>query len=349
MNRPLNKNLDEIIDQNYAQISNLSLLLTKYVACWDRNWQYGQPEKKGHEKEGKEPQSFSKAGYMRQVIKTHYDKNTYQEYFARWKLLLNSLNAEQMIGKTLWRLVVGLGSGSVLETSITLHHILGVPFIPGSALKGVLSAYYLQKNSETEEFAMNEDEKYIKFFGNHKQKGKIIFFDAYPTSFPELEMDIMTPHYPDYYGKDKSSPPADWSSPNPIPFIALSPDTEFLFAFKTQEIDLLPEIKSLLTESLQNSGIGAKTSVGYGYFKDLTDFLAESPITTQKIKEKEPQPLPGYLKSEDKLRDEYLRPDGTMKSEEEYEKYLQQQGKKYNKERRRVFAKAKKWYEKNKK
>jgi len=44
---------------------------------------------------------------------------------------------------TNWRLVVGLGSGSVYETSLTLHHIYGIPYIPGSALKGITRSYYL--------------------------------------------------------------------------------------------------------------------------------------------------------------------------------------------------------------
>jgi Uncharacterized protein predicted to be involved in DNA repair (RAMP superfamily) len=39
--------------------------------------------------------------------------------------------------KTASRLVVGLGAGNVLETSLTLHHIFGIPYIPASALKGV--------------------------------------------------------------------------------------------------------------------------------------------------------------------------------------------------------------------
>ena len=39
------------------------------------------------------------------------------------------------------RLIVGLGSGSVLEVSIKLHFIYGFPYIPSSAIKGVLRAY----------------------------------------------------------------------------------------------------------------------------------------------------------------------------------------------------------------
>lgn len=42
-----------------------------------------------------------------------------------------------------WRMIVGLGNESVHETSITLHHIYGVPYIPGSAIKGVVRSWMI--------------------------------------------------------------------------------------------------------------------------------------------------------------------------------------------------------------
>jgi len=42
-----------------------------------------------------------------------------------------------------WRLVVGLGNESVYETSMTLHHIYGFPYIPASAVKGVTRSYFI--------------------------------------------------------------------------------------------------------------------------------------------------------------------------------------------------------------
>ncbi len=48
-------------------------------------------------------------------------------------------------GKTQWRLIVGLGVSHPAETSMKLHYIYGVPYIPGSALKGLLSHYWLKE------------------------------------------------------------------------------------------------------------------------------------------------------------------------------------------------------------
>lgn len=47
-----------------------------------------------------------------------------------------------------WRMVVGLGNPSVYDTSITLHHIYGIPYIPGSAIKGITRHYFIQSEFE---------------------------------------------------------------------------------------------------------------------------------------------------------------------------------------------------------
>lgn len=42
-----------------------------------------------------------------------------------------------------WRMIVGLGNESVHETSMTLHHVYGIPYIPGSAIKGVVRSWMI--------------------------------------------------------------------------------------------------------------------------------------------------------------------------------------------------------------
>ena len=44
-----------------------------------------------------------------------------------------------------WRLSIGLGVPHPLETGIALHHLYGVPYLPGSAIKGVTRAWRLHK------------------------------------------------------------------------------------------------------------------------------------------------------------------------------------------------------------
>jgi hypothetical protein len=67
----------------------------------------------------------------------------YDAFFLRWRKALLALRradgsgvTKELTLKTKDRLAVGLGGESVLETSITLHRTYGVPFVPGSAIKG---------------------------------------------------------------------------------------------------------------------------------------------------------------------------------------------------------------------
>jgi len=182
--------------------------------------------------------------------------------------------------KTDWRLVVGLGGGSVYETSMTLHHIYGIPYIPGSAVKGVTRSWIIgEVFNNSEEDALNNP-SFITIFGNQKHKGKVIFLDAFPIQAPEIKPDVMNPHFGDYYSgkKDKNNnliPPADYLNTGPIFFLTVE-NTSFNFyliaknkdksVFNIEISDFT--IMKWLKKALLEHGIGAKTAVGYGYFND---------------------------------------------------------------------------------
>jgi CRISPR-associated protein Cmr6 len=206
---------------------------------------------------------------------------------------------EQFDLKLQWRLIVGLGASHPQETSMTLHHIFGIPYIPGSALKGASRHYMIWKFvDENEEKlsslldksnfaellkelnkALEKEENLtvsvgnisfkdlIHIFGTQNRQGKIIFFDAYPIEEIKLKIDIMNPHYPDYYTKDK--PPTDWQNPIPIKFLTVE-DTKFRFylAAKDKDQNLLNHARKILNDALLNYGVGAKTSLGYGLFEE---------------------------------------------------------------------------------
>ena len=67
-------------------------------------------------------------------------------------------------------------------------------------------------------------------FGTTGNAGKVIFFDAIPSETCALDLDIMNPHYPDYYKEGSNEPPANWQSPIPVYFLAIAPGSEFHFA-----------------------------------------------------------------------------------------------------------------------
>ena len=168
-----------------------------------------------------------------------------------------------------WRLVVGLGNESIYETSVTLHHTYGIPYIPASALKGAIRNYVIQTEFKNESKAL-QNSSFISIFGDKDQKGKVIFFDAYPVGLPEIAVDVINVHYPDYYKSSK--PPADYQDPNPVFFITVK-NTSFEFITgikKKSDENVLDKAFDYLQKALTEFGIGAKTSVGYGYFKERT-------------------------------------------------------------------------------
>ena len=187
-----------------------------------------------------------------------------------------NLNLYECLFELDYRLKIG-AEESIYETSIKLHHIYGIPYIPSSAIKGVVRSYMIYKYFEKElnEYSdrYNEFEKDILFndddfkyyFGTPNKEGNIIFFDAFPVTKPTIKVDIMNPHYGDYYNDDKA--PTDTSNPIPIEFLTVE-DTTFQFFIASKEtID--QSFINIFKEALQNQGIGSKTAIGYGYFAPL--------------------------------------------------------------------------------
>ncbi|ASJ09260.1 hypothetical protein A3L11_08475 [Thermococcus siculi] len=72
----------------------------------------------------------------------------YGKFFGLYTVMLKDLNATSFTMKTTSRLVVGLGDESVYEVSIRLMRNYSVPYIPGTALKGVTKAYTIEMLAE---------------------------------------------------------------------------------------------------------------------------------------------------------------------------------------------------------
>jgi CRISPR-associated protein Cmr6 len=145
-----------------------------------------------------------------------------------------------------WRLAIGLGQFSAYETNMTLHHVYGLPYIPGSGLKGTVRSYVLlscfwnanlpddggKAGSALETLAL-DDPLFCTVFGcssesvfEEARRGQVRFFDAYPAEPPTVEADIMNPHFKDYYVGQE--PPTDDQDPTPIRFLTVR-DTSFMF------------------------------------------------------------------------------------------------------------------------
>ena len=253
--------------------ANTGLLFDKFCDVWSgpEKWKPESPQK------GKSVKQQFLDKIVKQLKNNKKTEELLEQYHLRRKALIKSLSGKSRDYKTAWRFVSGLGMGHVLETGFVWHKILGVPYLPGSSVKGMIRAWAVQWDDETKE-------EVNRLFGDSKDigAGSLIVFDAIPLEKPGLEVDIMNPHYGDYYSKKKmkvtlagrvqeiDTPPADYLSPNPIFFLTVASGISFKFALavrrgKGTNDDLIKGFE-LLEEALENIGAGSKTAVGYGHF-----------------------------------------------------------------------------------
>jgi CRISPR-associated protein Cmr6 len=203
------------------------------------------------------------------------DQALLSAYHRRWQQSVQARGAQPFPMWTDGRMVVGLGHKGPYEIGFTFHR-LGFPYIPGSGLKGVARAY-AEVVAELDE----SDEQFAAIFGtapageqnnNDAIAGFAIFYDAIPPKNPELELDIMTPHFAEYYSDERNvKPPRDSDKPIPISFLTVSPNARFDFAIGwrgTVDQVLFDKAREWLVGGLTQLGVGGKTSAGYGFFRE---------------------------------------------------------------------------------
>jgi CRISPR-associated protein Cmr6 len=179
-----------------------------------------------------------------------------------------------------WHFVTGLGLPHPVENGFQWHPTLGVPYLPGSAVKGLVRAY-LEAWSDPPASAaqlhawFGSECKNAEESDTHFATGGFIFFDALPVKPPRMGGDVMTPHMGKWYErggqirdvtKDADKLPADWHDPIPVPFLVVTQAT-FLFCVAPRRKEFtaqLPQVIQAVQDALDWLGAGAKTAVGYG-------------------------------------------------------------------------------------
>lgn len=262
MNLPLPKETRDHFgsDKNsLLKISNLGLLFNKYFYCWPSNWQTNEEKNKVFRKDIEGITSKPKGSDYVQALTIRQRAVSESLQASNWHVELFSATTDS-------RLIIGLGSTSVTETGMSLHPLYGFPYLPGNGLKGLARAYAEigcdASKEELLEIFGSEDK--AQHSANNRQ-GKVFFTDGLPTSFPKLDLDIMNPHYGEYYRGEK--PPADYLNPVPVTFLAVAAGQPFLFAVFSRDKALAEKAKAWLIGGLTDLGAGGKTNVGYGYFK----------------------------------------------------------------------------------
>ncbi|SHL17497.1 CRISPR-associated protein Cmr6 [Fibrobacter intestinalis] len=218
----------------------------------------------------------------------------YECAYNRWIADIDSSNTAMSIQplKIRGRLVTGLGIAAPLEINLSLHHTYGVPWLPGSGLKG-LAAHYCDKVWGAEDSNFKKDgSAYKVMFGDQEQSGSLVFHDGWwiPEEKPAFKLDVITVHHQDYYGGNAPKP-TEFDSPVPVQFLSVSG------AFKVA-VQCLCNFENeveqrrakewavlglnLLQESLANWGFGGKTNAGYG--RVSSDEFAEQSRKAQEKK-----------------------------------------------------------------
>jgi CRISPR-associated protein Cmr6 len=198
------------------------------------------------------------------------DKQQIEQASQRIFRLLERAGGQPLLYKLESDFVTGLGRQHPVENGFAWHHTLGTPYLPGSSVKGMVRAW-----AEQWEDSKPSTEDIKRIFGSETKEdkdlrvGSVIFLDALPTAPVWLKADIMTPHYGPYYQGE--APPADWHSPNPIPFLVVEAGASFVFGImsrrKESEADC-EKVRGWLKDALEWTGAGAKTAVGYGQFTE---------------------------------------------------------------------------------
>lgn len=215
----------------------------------------------------------------------------YRPRFARWRAWAEGSD----VGVTRWcgiveaksRVLLHPATGStVTEGGLLLHHTYGVPYLPGSALKG-LTRRRAQR-------AGMPEEQLTALFGLERkgeespearsdEAGILDFCDALwvpeRPSVPEdgtwspLAFEIVNPHHSAYYataGKDRPHP-LETDEPIPTELLTIRPGTRFLLVLEAPDLggDIAGEWlrwvrDDVLLPALSEDGIGARTTAGYG-------------------------------------------------------------------------------------
>lgn len=232
------------------------------------------------------------------------DKARAQALVDRQRSLVDSLQAQpergiwQLPAKSTAPFATGLGMEHPLENGFAFLTPYGLPYLPGSGIKGVVraAAFELAKRKFADLDPAGWDDPAIDaLFGRVEdskkdsggRQGALRFWDAYPQPPLRgelLQVEIMTPHQSHYYAGEQ--PPHDSGSPNPIPFLAIAPGVGFNFIVECN-LPLLrrcaPELaqdgrwQGLLRAAFEHAfawlGFGAKTAVGYGAMEADQDEL----------------------------------------------------------------------------
>ena len=203
----------------------------------------------------------------------------------RIRQLATSQGGQTRIYQSTSPFVTGLGNPHPQENGFTWHPTLGLPYLPGSAVKGLVRA-------AVELAYQGEDQPALlkRWFGTGAKgdvpeaSGSFIFLDALPVAPCALVPEVMTPHMGKWYEKGGKTPnakdaqPGDWHSPVPVGYLTAR-NLQLQFAVMPRPgvaADGLEQVWQALDYALQWLGAGGKTAQGFGVMQSQAALLRQS-------------------------------------------------------------------------
>jgi len=246
----------------------------------------------------------------------------------------------------------------LLDNPLRREKIFQTPMVAATSWKGALRVALWQLGYRADHPIT------LRLLGNPReseegQAGRLYF---YSTFFDKIILEIINPHNRETGVGTKRGPILMECVPQGttgnlvllyVPFGPIEQSEADRRAELAQDLEVLTEgAQAMLT----TYGFGAKTSSGFGTAEDRlagTGTLAlrvELPgIATSTGAAPEPeQPvpsLPRYLESPTHLHTDFRQPDGSLKSEADYEAFVKSRGGQYSKKDKQLYEKAQKWWE----
>jgi CRISPR-associated protein Cmr6 len=161
--------------------------------------------------------------------------------------------------------ICGMGERTPGENGLTLHPVFGVPYLPGTSLKGILQAWVLSQDWGAEWQEWGAQFRALFGEGGHDGAAAVVdILDALPLpGGAMLTLDVLTPHHSDFY--QGQSPPLGWEGPNPVQFLAAAKGVRYRVVVEGASA-WVGKAAEWLALALAERGVGAKSRAGYGRF-----------------------------------------------------------------------------------
>jgi CRISPR-associated protein Cmr6 len=329
----------EYLGRDFSQASP-SLRFGLYLPLWGMN-QRSQAlnwsthdityEVRGQQQQEREVKKENKVTALQQACALNAaDKKIGKAMLERQNTSISGIASTQvlcLLATAIAPFTTGLGNEHPLENGFAFLNPYGLPYLPGSGVKGVLRATAKElacgqwdtkdwNHAEAKRHEVNDKQGKRMFdasdldvlFGsealnseNHL-RGVLSFWDVIPQiEGNSLMIEIMTPHQSHYYQQREaagSTSPHDSGSPNPISFLTVPPKSSFAFhvVCDTARLqDLAPDLayqerwKALLTAAFEHAfaWLGFGAKTSVGYGAMESEAMRQQKLKDVKARENE--------------------------------------------------------------